>query len=384
MKNINKTIAFAKKETVLIVAMLLAVISAFFVTPDKAYASYIDFRTLGLLFSLMTVTEGCKGLGIFERSAKFIISKVNTAFQLSIVLVGLCFFSSMFITNDVSLLTFVPLTLTALSTLGESGSKLLIPIVVLQTIAANLGSMLTPIGNPQNLYLFGVSDMKLEDFLVLMLPFTIVAGAMLFLWTLALCKKSGKLSVKTDITAENFDTYSTKDKTKLSGYVLLFVLCLLTVARLIPWQITALCALAFSAIADRNVLKTVDYSLLLTFCGFFIFIGNMGRVEIFRSVTQQHNKRSRAFYCRCRKSDNKQRSMRYTPFRLHQQAERTYNRNEHRRPWHSYRLHGKPYILQADMPQPPPYQRQIFRIFHSRKHRFSRCNGSDCKDRILK
>lgn len=177
-----------------------------------------------------------------------------------------------------------PLTLTALSTLGEAGNKLLIPIVVLQTIAANLGSMLTPIGNPQNLYLFGVSDMKLEDFLVLMLPFTIVAGAMLFLWTLAVCKKSGKLSVKTDITAENFDTYSTKDKTKLSGYILLFVLCLLTVARLIPWQITALCALAFSAIADRNVLKTVDYSLLLTFCGFFIFIGNMGRVEIFRSV----------------------------------------------------------------------------------------------------
>ena len=124
--------------------MLLAVISAFFITPDKAYASYIDFRTLGLLFSLMTVTEGCKGLGIFERSAKFIISKVNTAFQLSIVLVGLCFFSSMFITNDVSLLTFVPLTLTALSTLGEAGNKLLIPIVVLQTIAANLGSMLTP------------------------------------------------------------------------------------------------------------------------------------------------------------------------------------------------------------------------------------------------
>lgn len=284
MKNINKAITFAKKETVLIVAMLLAVISAFFITPDKAYASYIDFRTLGLLFSLMTVTEGCKGLGIFERSAKFIISKVNTAFQLSIVLVGLCFFSSMFITNDVSLLTFVPLTLTALSTLGEAGNKLLIPIVVLQTIAANLGSMLTPIGNPQNLYLFGVSDMKLSDFLVLMLPFTIVAGAMLFLWTLAVCKKSGKLSAKTDITAENFDTYSTKDKTKLSGYVLLFVLCLLTVARLIPWQITTLCAFAFSAIADRNVLKTVDYSLLLTFCGFFIFIGNMGRVEIFRSV----------------------------------------------------------------------------------------------------
>ena len=133
MKNINKAITFAKKETVLIVAMLLAVISAFFITPDKAYASYIDFRTLGLLFSLMTVTEGCKGLGIFERSAKFIISKVNTAFQLSIVLVGLCFFSSMFITNDVSLLTFVPLTLTALSTLGEAGNKLLIPIVVLQT-----------------------------------------------------------------------------------------------------------------------------------------------------------------------------------------------------------------------------------------------------------
>lgn len=284
MKYITKAVAFVKKETVLTAAMLLAVISAFFVTPDKEYASYIDFRTLGLLFSLMTVTEGCKSLGLFERSAKFLINKVHTAFQLSAVLVGLCFFSSMLITNDVSLLTFVPLTLTALSALGEAGKKLLVPIVVLQTIAANLGSMLTPIGNPQNLYLFGISNMKLSDFLVLMLPFTIAAGAMLFLWLFAVCKKSGKLYVKTDTTAENSCTYSAKDKARLAGYVLLFALCLLTVARLIPWQITALCALIFSATADRKVLKSVDYSLLLTFCGFFIFIGNMGRVEIFRSA----------------------------------------------------------------------------------------------------
>lgn len=284
MKTINKAVAFAKRETVLTAAMLLAVISTFFVTPDKEYASYIDFRTLGLLFSLMTVTEGCKKLGIFERSAKLLINKVHTAFQLSTVLVGLCFFSSMFITNDVSLLTFVPLTLTALSALGEAGKKLLIPIVVLQTIAANLGSMLTPIGNPQNLYLFGVSNMTLSDFLALMLPFTIAAGAMLFLWTLTVCKKSEKISVRAEINAESACTYSAKDKARLAGYVMLFALCLLTVARLIPWQITTLCALIFSAIADRKVLKAVDYSLLLTFCGFFIFIGNMGRVEIFRSA----------------------------------------------------------------------------------------------------
>ena len=206
---------------------------------------------------------------------------------------------------------------------------------------------------------------------------------MLFLWTLAVCKKSGKLSVKTDITAENFDTYSTKDKTKLSGYVLLFVLCLLTVARLIPWQITTLCALAFSAIADRNVLKTVDYSLLLTFCGFFIFIGNMGRVEIFRSVLSSIINGHELFIAVAASQiiGNVPCAILLSGFTNKLNALII---GTNRRPWHSYRLHGKPYILQADMPQPPPYQRQIFRIFHSRKYRFSRCNGSDCKNRILK
>ena len=278
----KRILSFLKKDAVLTAAWTLAILSMAAVPPSIRYISYLDLHTLGLLFCLMATMAGLQAMGFFHQMGESLLMRIHSLRQLEMLLVLLCFFSSMFITNDVALITFVPFAIELLKMIRREDR--LIPVVVLQTIAANLGSMLTPIGNPQNLYLFGVSDMKLKDFLVLMLPFTIVAGAMLFLWTLAVCKKSGKLSVKTDITAENFDTYSTKDKTKLSGYVLLFVLCLLTVARLIPWQIITLCALAFSAIADRNVLKTVDYSLLLTFCGFFIFIGNMSRVEIFRSV----------------------------------------------------------------------------------------------------
>ena len=278
----KRILSFLKKDAVLTAAWTLAILSMAAVPPSIRYISYLDLHTLGLLFCLMATMAGLQAMGFFHQMGESLLMRIHSLRQLEMLLVLLCFFSSMFITNDVALITFVPFAIELLKMIRREDR--LIPVVVLQTIAANLGSMLTPIGNPQNLYLFGVSDMKPEDFLVLMLPFTIVAGAMLFLLTLAVCKKSGKLSVKTDITAENFDTYSTKDKTKLSGYVLLFVLCLLTVARLIPWQITTLCALAFSAIADRNVLKTVDYSLLLTFCGFFIFIGNMGRVEIFRNV----------------------------------------------------------------------------------------------------
>ena len=283
MHLIKKAADFAKRETVLTAAVLLAVISAFFVTPDSGYADYIDFRTLGLLFSLMTVTEGCKELGLFDRFARGILAKVHTALGLSAVLVGLCFFSSMLITNDVALLTFVPLSLITLSALGETGQSLLIPITVLQTIAANLGSMLTPIGNPQNLYLFGISDLTLTDFLGLMVPYTAVSAVMLIIWLLAVCKRANSLTIPQNTIADQKLKYSKKEKSRLFAYALLFVLCLVTVARLVPWQVTALMALAYSAVFDRKALRSVDYSLLLTFCGFFVFIGNMGRTKFFAS-----------------------------------------------------------------------------------------------------
>lgn len=154
-----------RQEAVLSIAVLLALLSACFVLPDASYFGYIDFRTLTILFSLMTVMAGLQRQGVFTRFAYSLLSRTNSITSLVFVLVGLCFFCSMLITNDVALLTFVPFSFAVLGQLPEaSGKKLLTPVVCLQTIAANLGSMLTPIGNPQNLYLYGKSQLSFSAF----------------------------------------------------------------------------------------------------------------------------------------------------------------------------------------------------------------------------
>ena len=153
---------------------MLAVVSAFFVRRMQ-YLGYIDLRTLAILFSLMTVMAGLRRQGFFDGLGRALLSRTHSTFQLTLVLVGLCFFGSMFITNDVSLLTFVPFTFVVLSRLGADVRRsLLIPVVCMQTIAANLGSMLTPIGNPQNLYLYGKSGMSIGGFVLL--PYTLVSA----------------------------------------------------------------------------------------------------------------------------------------------------------------------------------------------------------------
>lgn len=158
---------FLKQETVLSVAAVLAVLSMFFVPPDADYLGYIDLRTLAILFSLMTIMAGLRRQGVFDRTGRALLAWTGSTLQLVLVLVGLCFFGSMIITNDVSLLTFVPFTFVVLSGLApDTRRALTIPVVCMQTIAANLGSMLTPIGNPQNLYLYGKSGMSMAEFLL--------------------------------------------------------------------------------------------------------------------------------------------------------------------------------------------------------------------------
>ena len=188
---------FIQQETVLTAAAVLAVVSAFFVPPDVQYLGYIDLRTLAILFSLMTVMAGLRRQGFFDGLGRALLSRTHSTFQLTLVLVGLCFFGSMFITNDVSLLTFVPFTFVVLSRLGADVRRsLLVPVVCMQTIAANLGSMLTPIGNPQNLYLYGKSGMSIGGFVLLMLPYTLVSLLLLLAWAAMVCRKaSAALSV---------------------------------------------------------------------------------------------------------------------------------------------------------------------------------------------
>ena len=160
-KAFTSIVIFFKKETVLCIAAVLAVISAFLVPPSKEYIDYIDFRVLALLFCLMLVVSGLQSIGVFDSLAQRLLKKVKNTRQLILLLTALCFLSAMFITNDVALITFVPFTIMILSMAGQEA--LLIPSVALQTIAANLGSMLTPVGNPQNLYLYARYHMMAGD-----------------------------------------------------------------------------------------------------------------------------------------------------------------------------------------------------------------------------
>ena len=158
-------IQFCKKEAVLSIAVVLALLSVFFVRPDAGYLAYIDFRTLGILFCLMTIVAGLQQIGVFDRMAKGLLAHVAGVCGIVTILVLLCFFLSMLITNDVALITFVPLALIIMKQFSEADrKKWMLKCVVMQTVAANLGSMLTPIGNPQNLYLYGRAGMNISSF----------------------------------------------------------------------------------------------------------------------------------------------------------------------------------------------------------------------------
>lgn len=302
---------FVKKETVLTIAWILAFVSCFFVKPDKAYIGYIDFRSLGILWSLMIIMEGFKINGVFEEIGHKLLQKTKRVWQLCSVLIFLCFFTSMFITNDVALITFVPF---ALLTLNNCDRKdFMIPVVVLQTMAANLGSMLTPIGNPQNLYLYGISGMRAGEFLIFMLPYTAVSFLLLVISILCLKGKTepvtliiGKENVR-KAKAEDFikptddekrnSTVNVETKKENKKYIritvygLLSVLALLVVLRAIPDvfglnSTVVLTAIVFIVVLllQRRVLLQIDYALLFTFIGFFIFTGNLGRIPVIRNT----------------------------------------------------------------------------------------------------
>ena len=287
MKIKSKLVEFLKKETVLSVAVLLAIVSAVMVPPDGQYMGYIDFRTLSVLFCLMTVMAGLQKLGVFRNIAKILLQHTQNTMQLVEVLVLLCFFFSMIITNDVALITFVPFTFIVLRLSGEdSVKKLAVPVIVLQTIAANLGSMLTPIGNPQNLYLYGKAQMSAGAFILLMLPYSLLSLLLLVICGAVVAKRSGIEVRGTDVSLPEDEKVEQK-KYLLPGYLLLFVLCLLTVAHIVPYPLALGIVILPVLILDRETMRKVDYSLLLTFVGFFIFIGNMGRMPAFREFLQK-------------------------------------------------------------------------------------------------
>lgn len=270
-----------KKETVLTIATLLAVVSAFFVKPDRQYIGYIDFRTLGILFGLMVIMQGFQRTGLFDRIGKSLLQKTGKLWQLILVLVMLCFFFSMLITNDVSLLTFVPFSILVLKKCGQE--QAMIPTVILQTVAANLGSMLTPIGNPQNLYLYGLMDCSIPEFMGILLPYTVMTFVLLLLSLLCIRGKGQEISCRME---EGTEIKQSRKHWNLI-YGLLFLLALLVVARILPYGILVTAVFLYTIIFDREALKGADYALLVTFVSFFILIGNLGRISLIREALER-------------------------------------------------------------------------------------------------
>ena len=291
-----KICTFFHNETVLSIAVILALLSMLLVFPDKEYISYIDFRTLGILFCLMTIVAALKEIGLFDWLAQSMLSKVHTIKGIVSLLVLLSFFFSMVITNDVALITFVPLTIIVMKHVTpELRKKWFLTTVVMQTIAANLGSMLTPIGNPQNLYLYGKSGISILEFVRLLLPYSIAALVLLLVWISIESKRkyrdsSGNSRPDIKLTVWGFDTGSImqhpRGKEYTICYFLLFGISLLSVGHIVPFTVPFMFVLIYSLVRNRQVLKHVDYSLLGTFTALFIFIGNLGRIAWFRDFLQ--------------------------------------------------------------------------------------------------
>lgn len=284
MKYLPSVYSFLKKETVLCIAGILAFLSAFFVPPSAEYLSYPDYRVLALLFSLMLVVAGLQSIGVFKYLGNLLLKKAASTRQLALLLTALCFFSSMFITNDVALITFVPFAVMVLTMSGQD--SLLIPVIVLQTIAANLGSMLTPVGNPQNLYLYSAYSLSMGSFLSHMLPLAALSALLLCLCVLLLKREPltpllpGSPETHVSGTAPMPQDTKLHSPGKLAVWLLLFLVCLLCVARVLTWPVMLALVTGSVFFLNRSLFKKVDYFLLLTFVFFFLFIGNMERIPL--------------------------------------------------------------------------------------------------------
>ena len=256
-------------QPVLVIAFLAALISVCIVPPDREYLGYCNRAVLIQLFGLMTAVAGVRGAGVFDLFTAAMLRRAGTVRRLGLMLMLLCFFTSMLVTNDVVLLTFVPLTILIFREIPDETSR--IRTIVLETAAANLGSMLTPVGNPQNLYLYAKYELTAGTFLKTLLPAGILSLAMLTLLCMLLlpaspCKPAAQQRV-------------TVKKPAALAFFVLFGICLCSVFRLISDLYILPAALVIALLADRKALAKADYALLATFVCFFVFVGNIARIE---------------------------------------------------------------------------------------------------------
>ena len=262
-----RSFSFIKKNVVMVIALCLATITCFIVKPDKEYLGYFDFKTLSCLFSVLAVVCALKNIKFFYILARKIVSIFKNARVCVLALVYITFIGSMLIANDMALITFLPLGFFILHSTGKE--KYMAFTFIMQNIAANLGGMLTPFGNPQNLYLYSSFEIPTLEFMGIMLPSFVLSVALITVCCLIFVKKE-----PLDIVGEEVKL----PVARTIIYMALFALSILIVFRGIPYLVGLIVIPIVLLIMDRRALLRVDYPLLLTFVFFFIFSGNMARI----------------------------------------------------------------------------------------------------------
>lgn len=265
----SKILDFVSKNIVLVIAAILAIISCFIVKPDAQYLEYFDFKTLTCLFCTLAVICALKNIRFFTITANKIVALTGNTRSLALTLVYITFIGSMFLANDMALLTFLPLGYISLS--ATKKEKYMAPIFIIQNISANLGGMLTPFGNPQNLYIYAKFNIPTMEFMSIMaLPF--VLSIILF----TVCC----LFIPKEALSINNEENEKIDKKKTAFYLVLFAMTILMVFRVIPYYVCLPIILFSIMIMDKKALAKVDYLLLLTFVCFFLLAGNISRIEV--------------------------------------------------------------------------------------------------------
>ena len=265
--------AFIAKNAVMVIALVLAALTSIIVPPDAEYLGYFDLKTLTCLFCVLAVVCALKNIRFFYMLAQQIVRLFKNARMCVLALVYITFIGSMLIANDMALLTFLPLGYFVLSSTGKQ--KYMAFTFIMQNIAANLGGMLTPFGNPQNLYLYTKYSIPTGEFMSIMLAPFLISIAIITLCCLVFVRAEA-------LEFEGEEIKMPKARTLL--YLALFVLSIAIVFRGIPYWIGLIVIPAVLLFADRDALKKVDYPLLLTFVFFFIFAGNMARIDAVRSL----------------------------------------------------------------------------------------------------
>ena len=269
----KQLVFFLKSNAVLLIAALAAIVTCFIVPPDERYVEYFDLRTLTCLFTVLAVVCALKNVRFFYTVAEWIVKHFKDTRLAALALVYITFIGSMLIANDMALLTFLPLGYFVLVSTKKEHHMCV--VFILQNIAANLGGMLTPFGNPQNLYLYSKFNIPDGEFMLIMLPLFLLAVALITACVFIFIKK------------EPLEFSGIEKKLPIPRvilYLALFLLSILCVFRAIPYVIALIVIPPVIFFADRTALAKVDYGLLLTFVFFFIFSGNMARIDAVREA----------------------------------------------------------------------------------------------------